>query len=96
MIITVHIGKKRRLQMAFDEQWFDRGIEEGARYLIVACDTFSYDDYPVFVKENENFYKKYDELDGKNMQKIMEVYDLKMDKETQLNEQRAHHQPLRR
>ena len=82
--------------MAFNEQWFDLGIQEGKRYLIVVCDTFEYNDYPVYVAEGEDFYKKYDKLDGKYMQKIMEVYDLKMDRETQLKEWRAHHEPPRK
>ena len=31
-------------------EWFNRGIELGATHLIVACDTFDYEDYPVYVK----------------------------------------------
>ncbi len=73
-------------------RWFDRGTEDGAQYLIVACDTYDWSDYPVFVSKEE-FDDKYKELDGKNMQKIMEVYDLSKDKDEQLNMHRCFNRP---
>lgn len=70
-------------------EWFLRGIEQKATHLIVVCDTFDYDDYPVFVGKDENVKEIESEYDGKNMQSIMEVYNLSMDMETQLNEHKA-------
>ena len=78
------------------ERWFDIGLTIGARWLIVVCDTFDHDDYPIYIAEDEDFYKEYDEYDGVNMQRIMEVYDLKMDRDTQFKEGRAHHEPPRK
>ena len=57
--------------------------------MIVACDTFDWEDYPVYVTADQDVHveaKKYDNVD---MEKIMEVYKLSMDWDAQLNERRA-------
>jgi len=58
------------------KEWYDRGVQEGAKWMIVVCDTFDHEDYPVFCKTKEEYVVKYDHYNGKNMQRIMEVYDL--------------------
>lgn len=55
--------------------WFEEGRRQKAAYMIVACDTFDHDDYPVYASE-ENFWSKYRSVDNSNMQRIIEVYDL--------------------
>lgn len=35
--------------------WFDSGIQLGATHMIVVCDTYDYDDYPVYVKADPDF-----------------------------------------
>lgn len=57
--------------------WFERGLEQKATHMIVACDTFDWEDYPVYVAKGEDARKRAKEYDGKNMQKVMEVYDLR-------------------
>lgn len=69
--------------------WFDRGVAEGAAFMIVACDTFDWDDYPVFVPPADDLQSSVARYNGPNMQKVMEVYDLNADKETQLNKGRC-------
>jgi hypothetical protein len=71
--------------------WFDRGVEIGATHMIIVCDTFEWEDYPAYVMANENVFEVKKEYDGKNMQKIMEVYKLDLSKEMQLSEYRAFH-----
>jgi phosphopantetheine adenylyltransferase len=72
-------------------RWFDVGVQEGATHMIVVCDSFSYDDYPVYVKPSENVRAKYQEyLDGKHsMQRVMEIYSLKKPKGPQFEQRRA-------
>ncbi len=65
-------------------EWFDRGVEQGATHMIVVCDTFSYEDYPVYVKKGEDVRDVYKKHDGSNMQKVMEVYSLTKNKTSQL------------
>lgn len=74
--------------------WFDDGVVEGRTHMIVVCDTFDHEDYPVYVGKNDDFWSVYGRYkDGQNMQRVMEVYDLKADKADQLDEQRAFRVP---
>ncbi|MEK7509369.1 MAG: hypothetical protein AAB605_01500 [Patescibacteria group bacterium] len=72
-------------------RWFKEGQEQGATHMVVVCDTFSYDDYPVYVTPGENARDKAAEHDGPEMQKVMEVYSLAKPMEPQLDEFRAFH-----
>ena len=76
-------------------EWFDRGIGQGATHLLVVCDTFDHEDYPVFAHGDPAALERYDALDGKNMQRVMEVYDLRDDKDGQLNQRREMRLPRR-
>lgn len=72
-------------------EWLARGKKENATHVIVVCDSFDYDDYPVMVKKGQDAFAIAKEYDEKNMQRVMEVYNLSMDIEKQLNEHRAFH-----
>lgn len=72
-------------------RWLQEAKKKGATHVIVVCDTFDYDDYPVYVMPAESVREKADEHNGKNMQKVMEVYSLKLDIEKQLGEHRSFH-----
>jgi len=69
--------------------WLESGKERNARYMIVVCDTFDYEDYPVYVLPGESLEDRAREYDGVNMQRIMEIYNLSMDWDEQLNTRRA-------
>lgn len=73
--------------------WFDKGIADKKKFMIVVCDTFDNEDYPIYVEDDKYFPESYERYNGKNMQRVMEVYDLSMDKELQINEHRAKHFP---
>jgi hypothetical protein len=60
-------------------------------HMLVVCDTFSYEDYPVYVTLKESVREVYNKYNGKNMQRVMEVYSFRKNLESQLNEQRAFH-----
>ena len=70
-------------------RWFDIGVQKNATYMIVVCDTFDWEDYPVYITQEQNVHDIYKMYNNENMQKVMEVYNLNMDKEFQLNQQRA-------
>lgn len=76
-------------------QWFDYGVAEKGTHMIVACDTYDWEDFPVIVREGENFWERYALYDGVNMHKVMEVYDLRADKAEQLAEHRCRRTPER-
>jgi hypothetical protein len=61
--------------------WLKRA-EPKHTHMLVVCDTFDYDDYPVFTDNVSEAIEKYDR---KDMQKIMEIYDLRKDHEAQVS-----------
>ena len=65
------------------------GKARGAHHVVIACDTYDWEDYPVYVMPGETAREKADKLGS--MQSVMEVYDLALDLTTQLNEHRSLH-----
>jgi len=64
--------------------WLKQGKKEKATHLIVVCDTFNHDDYPVFVKASQNVRHEYASYNSKPMQRVMEVYAIHADWDQQL------------
>jgi len=61
------------------DRWIATAKEKGATHVISVCDTFDYDDYPVYVMPDddlEEIKKKYDRV---NMQKINETITINKD-----------------
>lgn len=54
--------------------WFEEGRKQHATHMIVVCDTFDFEDYPVYVSMKENVHEVKAKYDSKDMQKVMEVY----------------------
>ncbi len=73
------------------EGWVDEGIAQGATHVVIVCDDFDYEDYPVYVMPSQNAQEVVDGHNGVNMQRVMEVYDLSLSIEDQLLEHRAWH-----
>jgi hypothetical protein len=85
--------------MAITKADIKRWIKENSncRWLIVACDTFDYGDYPIGFMEDkkDDCINKIKSLQkGENMQTLMEVYDLKKPIEPQLDVRRAMEIPV--
>jgi hypothetical protein len=72
-------------------RWLKEGKPKGATHMIVMCDTFDYDDYPVYIGPCQNIRSEVNKRNGRNMQKVMEVYSYNHDLEDQLTEHRAFH-----
>lgn len=76
-------------------RWFDEGVEKGHTHMIVRCDDFDYhgnpDDpccYPVYMtKDGEDSVREEAHHGGGD--RLMEVYDLRMDKEEQFAQRRT-------
>lgn len=69
--------------------WLEHGRKLGATHVLVVCDTFDWEDYPVFVKPKENAHDIFVHYNGLDMQKVQEVYNLSIDIEKQLRQRRA-------
>ncbi len=72
-------------------EWVERGVKTGATHVIVVCDTWDYEDYPVYVESSQSVQEKLSYYQNASMQRVMEVYNLSMDIKAQLNEHRAWH-----
>jgi len=74
------------------KSWLKKGREgKDITHMVVVCDTFDWEDYPVYVRKSENVRDIYCRHDGPNMQKVMEVYSYQLSLENQLCEQKAFH-----
>lgn len=62
--------------------WFRRGARAGHAYMLVICDQFEWEDYPVFVDTAEEASKK--KRAPGAIQKAMEIYDLRAAEDAQL------------
>ena len=71
--------------------WLEKARAQGATHLIIACDRYNYDNYPIYVTAKEDVRKEIRRIIRQNMQSIDEVYDMSMSLEEQLNEHRAVH-----
>lgn len=64
--------------------WLESGKEQGALFMIVATDTFDYEDYPVYVLKGADVKKEVERLRAEPMTKVMEVYSYGRDLDEQL------------
>ena len=72
-------------------RWLEEAKRAGATHMIVVCDMYDHDDYPVNVMPGQDVREREKEFDSKNMQKVVEVYSLSRDLDEQLAEERAFH-----
>lgn len=72
-------------------RWLIEARKQGATHVIVVCDTWDCEDYPVSVMPNEDVRQKFNEYSTMSMQRVMEVYALARDIDAQLQEHRAFH-----
>jgi len=70
-------------------EWLNNALEQKASHMLVVCDTFDWEDYPVLVTKSQSV-KEVIQRYSDNMQRVEEVYDLSLDIEKQLNERRAY------
>lgn len=61
------------------DRWIAAAKEKGAKHIISVCDTWDYDDYPVYVMPEDDLEKMKKKYDGVNMQKINEVITINED-----------------
>jgi len=59
------------------DRWISMAKSKGATHIVSVCDTFDYDDYPVFVMEDEDVEQIRDRYNRKNMQRVNEVIEIK-------------------
>ena len=71
--------------------WIEKAKKDNCTHLIVAVDRFDYEDYPVYVTPGKDVSTEIALIEAKDMQGVMEVYNLSMDINEHLAEHRAYH-----
>ena len=69
--------------------WKKYGKTKKATHLIVVCDTFEYEDYPVYVRKEQNVREVEKRFHGENMQQVMEIYCYKYSFDDQSHDHRT-------
>lgn len=72
------------------EEWVQEAQRRGATHLIVMVDTFDWEDYPVYIMGDQNINEELSKRSGKNMQRVVEVYNMQMNIKKQLAESRSY------
>lgn len=65
-------------------RWFESGKSQKATHMIIVCDTYDHEDYPVFVNEDQDVKEREAYYEHEHMQRVMEVYNLSMNMDEQL------------
>ncbi len=74
-ITKIELGETKMTTITEIREWLERGrVMKDISHMLVVCDTFDWEDYPVYVSREENIREKYSDYNGKNMQRVMEVY----------------------
>ena len=59
------------------KKWVKEGArKKGVTHVLIVCDTFDYEDYPVYVTEDQDVRQVANQNSGPNMTRLMEVYSL--------------------
>ena len=74
------------------EAWLAEGVKLGARWVLIGCDDFNNDDFPVYVAPTDDPHERWIEITD-NGDRVHEGYDLELDLTAQLAERRAWHLP---
>lgn len=69
--------------------WLKRGKMRDASYMIVESDSFSYEYYPVYLKDLEALEERKQKIRNESMTSIREIYDMEGDWDKQLNSTHA-------
>lgn len=71
------------------KEWAESGVANNKTHMIIVCDTYDWEDYPVYVDAGQDAHNVYNTYNGPNMQRVMEVYDLRKPMQPQLDISRA-------
>jgi hypothetical protein len=69
--------------------WFDSGVADGNTHMMVMSDDFSFEYYPIYIKPDQIPEEVFEKNNQQNMQRVIEIYDLRQDFEQQVNQHRC-------
>lgn len=54
-------------------RWIETAKAHGSKFILSVCDTFDYDDYPVYCDDLNELKEEYKHHHGVNMQRVNEI-----------------------
>lgn len=58
------------------DRWIETAIAGKCEFIISVCDTFDWDDYPVYCKDEAELRERYPNYSGQNMQRVNEIIQI--------------------
>jgi hypothetical protein len=58
------------------DRWIKTAKEKKCQFIISVCDTFDWDDFPVYCKDKNDLIMTYERYDGVDMLKINEIIQI--------------------
>lgn len=65
------------------DRWIQTAKDDKCKYIISVCDTWDWDDYPVYCKDLKELQKSIPRYDNTNMQRINEIIEIDGDTVTE-------------
>lgn len=65
------------------ERWIETAKKDKKKFIISMCDTWDYDDYPIYCKDEVELEKEFSSHNGKNMQSVNEIIKVEGKKVTE-------------
>ena len=62
------------------DRWIASAQEKGSEFIISVCDTFDYDDYPVYCKDIIDLHRQHKYYEMASMQNINEIIHITNEK----------------
>ena len=59
------------------KRWYKEAKQQKATHVVIVCDTFEWEDFPVYVLPGQNAEKVRADHHGTNMQKVMDLFTIK-------------------
>lgn len=84
-------GRKMKNTGELIDIWLAEAKKQKASHLIMACDTFNYENYPIFAHGKKDCQEKVRKHNGQNMQRVDAVYNMRRSIKNQRAEERPWH-----
>jgi len=65
------------------DRWIETAKKQNSQFIISVCDTYDWDDCPIYCKDKTELMEEYNEHNGKNMQRVNEIIKIEGKKVTE-------------
>jgi len=58
------------------DRWIDEAKRKNLPFILSVCDTWDWDDYPVYCKDKNDLIREYEDHNGQNMLRVNEIIQI--------------------